>query len=241
MRKEKKLLLFSAHPDDHLTCAGTLMFLKEKGFEIKEIVATKGESGPWWIKKGEQKKSFKKEQLMEKREREINKASAIIGVSETIFLGMEDGRIVRDFNAVETILTIIRKEKPDIVILPQKDDYHCDHREFSKIVLESLEKASWDYDYEKGKPWRVPAVLMWEGFYLKRSDLVFDVSQFATKKQKLIKIYSSQINPREEKLLASIGFYRAFFLRNNKSLLAESFEIPKHFPVDIVYLFNLIS
>ena len=241
MKKEKKLLLFSAHPDDHLTCAGTLMFFKEKGFEIKEIIASAGEAGPWWENKEKQKENFAKEQLKSKRKSEIKKASLLIGISETIFLGMEDGKITRDFNVIEKILVIVRKEKPDIVILPQKDDYHSDHREFSKIVLESLEKASWDYAYEKGKPWRVPVVLMWEGFYLKRADIIFDVSKFASKKQKLIKIYSSQINPREEKLLSSIGFYRAFFLRKKESFLAESFEIPENFPIDFKLLYQTFN
>jgi LmbE family N-acetylglucosaminyl deacetylase len=236
---KKKAIIFSAHPDDHLTCAGTLMLLKEKGFEIKEVVATGGESGPWWINKNTQKTDFRKEDLMLVRKKEISKASRVIGISETIFLGLEDGKVARNFNAIDRILETIRKEKPLIVFLPNKDDYHCDHREFSKIVLEALEKASWDYLYEKGEPWKVPVILMWEGFYLKREDIIVDVSKFKTEKEKLIKVYASQINPREKKLLYCINYYRAFLLRNKKIFLAESFEIPEHFPIYFNFLENI--
>jgi LmbE family N-acetylglucosaminyl deacetylase len=237
----KKILIFTAHPDDHLTCAGTLMFFKSRDFEIKEIVATGGEMGPWWINKKEQKKNFSKEELKEKRKNEIKKASALIGISETIFLGMKDSQVTRDFEVIEKIIEIIRKERPLIVFLPNKKDYHCDHREFSKIVLEAIEKASWNYLLEKGKPWRVPIVLMWEGFYLERADIVFDVSDFSQKKKKLIKIYSSQINPKEEKLLESMNYYRAFSLRKEKSFLAEAFEIPENFPLDFISIFKILS
>jgi LmbE family N-acetylglucosaminyl deacetylase len=238
---EKKAIVFSAHPDDHLTCAGTLMLLRKKGFEIKEVIATGGERGPWWINEKRQKKSFKKEELKEKRKDELKKAADLIGISQAIFLNLKDSEIQRDFSAIEKIVEIIRKERPLIVFFPNKDDYHCDHREFSKIVLEALEKSSWDCFYEKGRPWRVPVALMWEGFHLKRDDLLVDVSQFASKKAKLIKIYSSQINPREERLLNSINSYRAFFLRDKKAFLAEAFEIPEHFPIIFHFLEKIFS
>jgi len=237
-KKEKNVLIFSAHPDDHLACAGSLMLLKNQGFKIKEVVATAGENGPWWTKEKKQKINFEKAALKDQRFKEISQAAKLIGITQTIFLHLIDGAVVRDFTAIEKIIAIIRKEKPAIVFLPNQNDYHCDHREFSKIVLEAIEKASWDYLYEKGKPWRVPVVLMWEGFYLARPDIIIDISPFLEKKKKLIKIYRSQINAKEEKLIDAFNTYRVFGLRKEKCSGAEAFEIPLNFPLEINWFFN---
>jgi len=227
----KKALIFSPHPDDHLCAAGTLMLLKDKGFTIHEIVATGGEKGPWWISETEKKTDFDKNELKKVRQKEISQASKIIGISKTTFLGLPDSKIIRDPEAIEEMVRIIRQEKPEIVLASNQKDYHCDHREFSKITLEALEKASWHYLPEKGKPWRAPIALYMEGFYFGKPHLVVDITPYLEKKNKLIDIYQSQINPRERKLLESMNFYRAFSTRNEKALAAEGFEIPEEFPI----------
>jgi len=227
----KKALVFTAHPDDHLCCAGTLMLLKDKGFKIQEIVATGGEKGPWWASETEQKTDFTKEELKKERKKEISEASKIIGIDQTNFLGLPDGEVEMDFKIVEKIMEIVRKRKPMIVLTMNSKDYHHDHREVSKIVLESLARASWSYRFELGKPYKVPAVLLMEGFYFGRSHLVVDVTSFAKRKKAVLDAYKSQINPQEKKLLESMNYYRAFLTREEKALSAEAFEIPEEFPI----------
>ncbi len=57
LKNNKKVILFTAHPDDHLLCAGTLMKLKDKGFQIVEVMATGGEKSVWY---GKEKKNVLK-------------------------------------------------------------------------------------------------------------------------------------------------------------------------------------
>lgn len=235
----KKALVFTAHPDDHLCCAGTLMLLKDKGFEIYEVVATGGEKGPWWVSETEKKTDFDKKELEKIRKAEINKASQIIGISKTIFLGLPDSKIVRDPEVIEEMVGIIRQERPGIVFAPNQKDYHCDHREFSRITLEALEKASWHYLPKKGKSWKVPVVLLMEGFYFGKPHIVIDVTPCSEKKREIINVYKSQINPRERKLLKSMNFYRAFSTRDEKVLTAEAFEIPEDFPLNFNRLIEI--
>lgn len=237
----KKILVFTAHPDDHLCCAGTLMFFKEKGFEIQEIVATGGEKGPWWVSKVKRKTKFVSEELKKTRREEINKASKIIGITKTSFLNLPDSKIVRDPEVIEEMVRIVRQEKPEIVFAMSQNDYHCDHREFSKITLESLEKASWNYLLEKGQPWRTPIVLLMEGFYFGKANVVVDITKYLKKKNKVIEIYKSQINFQERKLLESMNFYRAFLTRDKKVLTAEAFEIPEGFPIYFNQLIKIFS
>lgn len=237
----KKVLVFSAHPDDHLCCAGTLMFLKDKGFEVQEVVATGGEKGPWWISGTEKKSDFNKKELQKERKKEISEAEKIIGISKTIFLGLPDSKIIRDPKIIEKIVGIIRKERPEVVFILNQEDYHCDHREFSKIALEALEKASWHYLPEKGESWRVPLVFLMEWSCLNKPQIIVDITPYVRKKEQLIDIYKSQINFRKRKLLESINFYRAYLTRNEKILSAEAFEIPEGFSVclnRIIEIFN---
>jgi len=237
----KKALIFTAHPDDHLCAVGTLMFLKDKGFTIIEVVATGGEKGPWWISEKERKLNFDKQELKKVRKEEIGKASHLIGIEKTIFLGLPDSKIVRDPEIIEEMVGIVRKERPEIVFSFNQKDYHCDHREFSKMVLESLEKASWDYLPEKGRPWRVPIVFLMEGFYFGKSHLIVDITPYLEKKNKIIESYKSQINPRERKLLESMNFYHAFSTRKEEVLSAEAFEIPEEFPLDFKTLTEIFQ
>lgn len=237
----KKVIVFSAHPDDHLCCAGTLMFLKDKGFLIEEVIATRGGKGPWWISETERKFDFKEEELEAARKQEINQASEIIGINRTIFLGLEDSAVSRNFEAIDKIISLIRQEKPEIIFFNNQKDYHCDHREFSKIVIESVEKASWNCFPEKGTPWKIPIVLMMEGFYFGKPHLVVDVTFYAERKNKVTDVYKSQIDSRERKLLESMNFYRAFYLRDNKVLLAEAFEIPEEIPIHFKRLVEIFS
>lgn len=237
----KKVLVFTTHPDDHFCCAGTLMFLKERTFEIQEIVATGGEKGPWWVSKIKRKTKIISEELKKVRKEEISKASKIIGISKTSFLNLPDSKIVRDPEVIEEMVRIVRQEKPEIVFAMNQNDYHCDHREFSKITLEALEKASWNYLPEKGQSWRTPIVLLMEGFYFGRADVVVDITKYLKKKNKVIESYKSQINFQERKLLESMSFYRAFLTRDKSVLTAEAFEIPEGFPVYFNQLIKIFS
>lgn len=237
----KKAILFTAHPDDNLCVAGTLMFLKDKGFSIYEVVATGGEKGPWFVSKTKRKKKFKEEELKEVRAKEISKASQIIGIDKTMFLGLPDSRVSWDFDVIREIIKIIRQEKPVIVFLNNPYDYHSDHREFSKMVKEAIERSAWNFEFELGDPWKVPIVLYYEGIYFGKSHILVDISKYWQRKQKVIDVYASQIYPAERKLLESMNYYRNFFLRDHKSLSAEAFEIPEEFPIKFNQLIEIFG
>ena len=74
----KNILVFTAHPDDHICCAGTLMYLKDQGFEICEVVATGGEEGTWWDDEGQKKTNFDKNDLVKARQKELKKAGIAV-------------------------------------------------------------------------------------------------------------------------------------------------------------------
>jgi LmbE family N-acetylglucosaminyl deacetylase len=223
--KNKNIILFTAHPDDHLLCAGTLMKLADNGFYIIEVVFTSGEKSVWYGKE-----KFKKEDLKKQRMKEWILARKFIGIKEGIGLGLKDSEFTRDLKTVHLIMKIIRKYKPVLVITHYYQDYHRDHNEVSKIVTEAIDRAGWGISKELGEPYKTPLFLYMDGEYLNRGDILVDVSDYLEKIKKLMEIYSSQMSERMKNLLLSIITYRGFFMRTKA---AESFELGFRSPLKL--------
>ena len=223
--KNRNIILFTAHPDDHLLCAGTLMKLADNGFYIIEVVFTSGEKSVWYGKE-----KFKKEDLKKQRMKEWILARKFIGIKEGIGLGLKDSDFTRDLKTVHLIMKIIRKYKPVLVITHYYQDYHRDHNEISKIVTEAVDRAGWGIAKELGEPYKTPLFLYMDGEYLNRGDILVDVSDYLEKIKKLMDIYSSQMSERMRNLLLSIITYRGFFMRTKA---AESFELGFRSPLKL--------
>jgi len=231
--KNKNIILFTAHPDDHLLCAGTLMKLADNGFYIIEVVFTSGEKSVWYGKE-----KFKKEDLKRQRMKEWILARKFIGIKEGIGLGLKDSEFTRDLKTVHLVMKIIRKYKPVLVITHYYQDYHRDHNEVSKIVTEAIDRAGWGISKELGEPYKTPLFLYMDGEYLNRGDILVDVSDYLEKIKKLMDIYSSQMSERMKNLLLSIITYRGFFMRTKA---AESFELGFRSPLKLKGLEEILK
>jgi LmbE family N-acetylglucosaminyl deacetylase len=231
--KNRNIILFTAHPDDHLLCAGTLMKLADNGFYIIEVVFTSGEKSVWYGKE-----KFKKEDLKRQRMKEWILARKFIGIKEGIGLGLKDSEFTRDLKTVHLVMKIIRKYKPVLVITHYYQDYHRDHNEVSKIVTEAIDRAGWGISKELGEPHKTPLFLYMDGEYLNRGDILVDVSDYLEKIKKLMDIYSSQMSERMKNLLLSIITYRGFFMRTKA---AESFELGFRSPLKLKGLEEILK
>jgi LmbE family N-acetylglucosaminyl deacetylase len=231
--KNKNIILFTAHPDDHLLCAGTLMRLADNGFYIIEVVFTSGEKSVWYGKE-----KFKKEDLKKQRMKEWILARKFIGIKEGIGLGLKDSEFTRDLKTIHLVMKIIRKYKPVLVITHYYQDYHRDHNEVSKIVTEAVDRSGWGISKELGEPHKTPLFLYMDGEYLNRGDILVDVSDYLEKIKKLMEIYSSQMSERMKNLLLSIITYRGFFMRTKA---AESFELGFRSPLKLKGLEEILK
>jgi LmbE family N-acetylglucosaminyl deacetylase len=231
--KNKNIILFTAHPDDHLLCAGTLMKLADNGYYIIEVVFTSGEKSVWYGKE-----KFKKEDLKKQRMKEWILARKFIGIKEGIGLGLKDSEFTRDLKTVHLVMKIIRKYKPVLVITHYYQDYHRDHNEVSKIVTEAIDRAGWGISKELGEPHKTPLFLYMDGEYLNRGDILVDVSDCLERIKKLMDIYSSQMSEKMKNLLLSIITYRGFFMRTKA---AESFELGFRSPLKLKGLEEILK
>lgn len=233
----KKVILFTAHPDDHLCCAGTIMYLNDLGFTATEVVFTGGENSMWLGNFGGGKE-INKEELKNRRKTEILKASKLIGIEKTIFLGLPDGNVARSPEVLEKLVEIIREERPQIAISINPKDSHHDHKQVGKIASEAIERASWQNVKELGKTHRIALSLYMEGILFGRNDILVDISKYVEKKNKAVSVYNSQITKEEKKMLEAMNVYRGFY---KGSVSAEAFEIAEDLPVYFNELFDFFK
>lgn len=129
-----KFLFVFAHPDDEtLSSGGTIAKLVLNKHKVNLITATKGEAG-----EPGNPPITTREKLGEVREKELREAAKILGISNIFFLGLIDGKVryARSKKLQEKILSILKKENPDVVVTFDKlgGSNHPDHKAISKAT-----------------------------------------------------------------------------------------------------------
>lgn len=215
MKKQKRsVLVIAAHPDDEICCAGTLLKLKDKEYEISEVVLTGGGEGG----------------AKEERVDEMKKASEFLGMEKVYFLDQEDLGLTYSKELMLKVMRVVREVKPEIVFLMNKSDFHPDHRAAFEIGIEAVKYASTGIRLDLGDPCRAKVVLAMGGMWPIRPDLMVDVTDYKEKKMKMFSLHESQVNSKavkfEESMLAIYGYQH----RTGDNILAEPFEFCPEFP-----------
>ena len=135
------VLVVGAHPDDETFIAGGLIAMaRANGQRVVCVTATKGEAGV------QDEQEWPKERLAVIREKELEKALAVLGVKEHHYLGYTDGKckdVDRD-EATKRLQQIVANVQPDTVITFNNDGLtgHPDHvcvYEWTKQALKDMQ------------------------------------------------------------------------------------------------------
>ena len=123
------LLAIGPHPDDvELTSSGLLLRAKRLGWRTGAIELTRGEMGT----RG----------TVEKRQRELDRATEILQLDYRHTLGLPDGGVRPTPEAIELLVRQLRMLDPRVIILPPpEDDEHPDHWHASQLGLEAVHFA----------------------------------------------------------------------------------------------------
>lgn len=120
----KRAIAISAHPDDiELMMAGTLLLLKETGYEIHYMTIANGSCGT---------AVHTKEQIIEMRGRESRNACDYVGAIYHPPI-CDDLEIYYDRILVSKVSAVIRQVDPEIVLLQSPQDYMEDHMNSVRI------------------------------------------------------------------------------------------------------------
>jgi len=182
----KTLVVFAPHPDDaEIFCGGIIVKYRRAGFRAVIICVTSGNRGHLTIPP---------EELARIRESEARR-SAVIADVELVWLGWEDTQVEANLDNRQQIIEALRGIEPDLVLCPDLNDYHVDHREVGRLVTDAsylLGVPQLKTDSEACPP---PQIYFYEshggiGF---SPEIWVDISPFFTKKLTMLECHKSQI------------------------------------------------
>ena len=128
-----KILAIGAHPDDvEINCIGTLIKCRKRGDEVTICHMSNGDLGHVTIPPKE---------LGELRCREAQCAGEIADV-RVVWGGFTDLCIYDTEAARDTVVALLRRERPDLIITHAPNDYMPDHCITSQLVFDASFSAS---------------------------------------------------------------------------------------------------
>lgn len=130
---KKSILAIGAHPDDiELGCAGTLLKMIDKGYDVYLYIATYGQAGG----------------NSETRIAEQNYIKTLMNPKDIIWAKFEDRYIPHNYDTVESIEWAIDKINPYIIFTHYLQDSHQDHMAIAKATLSAARHRGNILQYE---------------------------------------------------------------------------------------------
>jgi bacillithiol biosynthesis deacetylase BshB1 len=200
-----EILALGAHPDDvELGASGTIAKHVAQGDRCGVVDFTKGELGT----RG----------TPELRMVEAENAGSILGLVARENLGLRDGFITNDEESQLKVIEVIRKYRPEILLINAPNDRHPDHGEASRLsvrasFLSGLRNIESRMNGEIQEPWRPKAVYHYIQYYDLEADFIVDITGYMDKKMESIMAYKSQFYDPESKepktVISSEGFFKS--------------------------------
>ncbi len=183
------VLAIGAHADDiELTCGGTIVKLVKKGKTVGLLDLTAGELGTRGTK--------------EIRAEEAKQAASVLGVSLRENLGIPDGEIQVNGENRARVIRVIRKYRPDILLIPHWLERHPDHQHAHQLCREAwfysgLEKISTKDNGIPQEPFRPRSYYHYMQVYEFPPSFVIDISEEYDQRMEAVAAYRSQFhNPQ---------------------------------------------
>src|SRR5947207_2110616 len=136
----RRILCIAAHPDDlEFTVSGSVARWTSEGRDVTFCLVTTGGAGT-------NEHTPSSEGLLPIRERESREAARILGVTEVIFLGYQDGVVEPTIALRRDLTSVIRRCRPDVVVCGDPtvryygNEYlnHPDHRAVASAALDAV-------------------------------------------------------------------------------------------------------
>lgn len=123
--ENRTVLTFMAHPDDaEIECAGTLIRLKEAGWDIHIATAAPGDCGT---------ATHNRWDISSIRTREAAEAAALIGATYHC-IDEHDAFVVYDKTSLRKVYDLFRRVAPSLVFTHAPKDYMLDHEQASMLA-----------------------------------------------------------------------------------------------------------
>jgi N-acetylglucosamine malate deacetylase 1 len=173
------VLAISAHADDiELTCAGTLIAMKDRGHSFGIIDLTRGEMGT----RG----------TADVRLREAQRAAELLGAEFRETLDFGDGGLAINRENELVLIEAIRRAKPRLILTPYPEDRHPDHRRAGQIVTDAAFYAGLRKIETRSPAHRPQQTIYFSTAYTHAPSFIVDVTSTMERRFEAIRAYRSQ-------------------------------------------------
>lgn len=180
------VLAIAAHADDvELSCAGTLVALASRGRPFGIVDLTRGEMGT----RGD----------AATRERESRNAAGVLGARFRETLDFGDGGLRKTRENELTLIDLIRREKPRLILTSYPDDRHPDHRRAGELVTDAAFYAGLRRIETRHPAHRPQQTIYFSSAYVHPPTFVVDVTAAMEKRLAAIRCYASQFHNPESR------------------------------------------
>ena len=202
-----KVLAIGAHPDDiEIFMFGFLYACTIRKDDVYLAIATDGGAGNIMNCKN----------LVRVREKETK--TALLSLGEPLMLGLPDGSLSNSKIAYNKINDCIKSIKPDLIITHAPEDYHPDHIELSRLVVNATGFLC---------PVIFADTLMGVNF---TPDYYIDITNYFELKSKAILTHESQNPLKFLDATKLLNRFRSAQCNAPKENYAEAYRIEKKFP-----------
>lgn len=184
--ERKRVLAFGTHPDDiEIGCGGTVAMLAQRGFEIAHVILTSGEAG------SDRTAPLEAGPM---REKEALEAAKVLGAANVEFLRYPDGLTGFTREMKIDIIRIVRRLRPHVLFVHERNESSLGHRVASELVLEAVQAGSGPWFQEAGgEPWSPELILGYEVWHpLGHCELAVDISATLETKLRALACHRSQ-------------------------------------------------
>lgn len=124
------VLFVGAHPDDEMSCLGTLLLYRRRGDNLALVCTTNGDKGM------SDDPAFPWDECARIRDREMRDVAGHLGASYTC-LGEPDEALYDTWENRLKLIEAVRRARPDLVFTHYPQDYNLDHVATSTLVFQA--------------------------------------------------------------------------------------------------------
>ena len=186
LKKNKKILIISAHPDDEILGCGGLIARIKKTNKIQIVFLTDGVSS---------RKKDKKN--IDIRKKETLKLFNYLKINKPIFFNFNDNQLDSEslLEIVKKIEEVIKKFKPNIVFTHYENCLNIDHQITYKATITACRPLKKYHFIEQIISYEVPSSTEWmiSNKFVFKPNIYLNISKQIDDKIKYLKFYKSEL------------------------------------------------